>query len=71
MNIIVDISPLAQGVQADSKSVCSSEEQGVGSIPTGGTNLKDMSSRDIVIDEFKLLLQENLRNINMIIKTAE
>ena len=31
------ISPLAQGVQADSKSVCSSEEQGVGSIPTGGT----------------------------------
>ena len=33
------ISPLAQGVQADSKSVCSSEEQGVGSIPTGATYL--------------------------------
>ena len=25
-------------MQADSKSACSSEEQGVGSIPTGGTN---------------------------------
>ena len=27
--------------------------------------------RDKVIQEFKLLLQENIRNINMIVKVAE
>ena len=30
-----------------------------------------MSTRDKVIEEFKILLQENIRNIDMIVKVAE
>ena len=30
-----------------------------------------MSTRDKVIEEFKLLLQENIRNIDRIVKVAE
>ena len=30
-----------------------------------------MSIRDKVIEEFKILLQENIRNIDMIVKVAE
>ena len=30
-----------------------------------------MSTRDKVIEEFKILLQENIRNIDMIVKAAE
>ena len=30
-----------------------------------------MSTRDKIIEEFKKLLQDNIRNINMIVKVAE
>ena len=30
-----------------------------------------MSTRDKVIEEFKILLQENIRNIDMIVKVVE
>lgn len=30
-----------------------------------------MSTRDKVIEEFKMLLQDNIRNIDMIVKVAE
>ena len=30
-----------------------------------------MSTRDKVIEEFKILLQDNIRNIDMIVKVAE
>ena len=44
---------------------------GQGSSPWGKTNLNSMINRDKVIQEFKILLRENMRNTNMIVRTAE